>query len=257
MPIKTRSIFVGILFILTLGMTQGLHAKPDEAQQRLAAGFLLAFGETLDPSLFAGETVEVFESVEAAYASFQSTLSQNTAAQQRVAQLAFLDAFGMHPDAEGAPTSEVTDPTLTYWQQLKRHTEWLDRNPAAYKDVLERAYDWVVHREVYEEEVAYWKEYPTLPFILLAGGIEDWARRNQPGLMVTTGKATISLNCDYLSTLPLSPKLASEARSAIGLPPADGRGHHIIAPAATSILSSGRIHFIPVGSEVLRQGIGL
>jgi hypothetical protein len=79
--------------------------------------------------------------------------------------------------------------------------------------------------------------------------MEDWARRNQPGLMVTSGTPTISINCDYLATVRLSPKVAAEAREGAGLPPAGDGGTHVIAAGAGAIVSGGRIHFAMAGAD--------
>ena len=62
-------------------------------------------------------------------------------------------------------------------------------------------------------EIEYWKRQPALSYALLVGCIEDWARRNRPGLMATTGVASVSVNSAYLATIRLSPGVASPALS--------------------------------------------
>ena len=112
----------------------------------------------------------------------------------------------------------------------------------------------MIDRDIYPEEIAYWKKQGTVPFALLAGAIEDWARRNQPGLMVTAGIAAVSINSIYLTTLQLSPAIATEARQAAGLengakPRAEK--HNIVAVGAEPLMSEGGIHFVAVGVPTL------
>jgi hypothetical protein len=140
---------------------------------------------------------------------------------------------------------------------MEQHLHWLSQRPDDYRQVLDRAYQLVVRRGLYDEEVAYWKPRGTLPFLLLVACIEDWARRNQPGLMLTAGVPTVSVNSLYLATVRLSPEVAEEARAAAGLSTATtsdfvyASNRTVIASGADSLVAGGRIHFVAAGAPDL------
>lgn len=183
-------------------------------------------------------------------------LASNPAAAAEVAERAFLDAFGMASTAKGAPRGARIPEGALYHAALEAQLAWLSQNPEAYVAVLQRAYTWTIHRDPYEEELAYWRERPTLSYVLLVGCLEDWGRRNQPGLMVTAGTATISVNCPDLTTLKLSPELAAEVRTALHRAPPANEAWSILAPGADEVVSSGAIPFVAVGSAALRAAAG-
>ena len=137
----------------------------------------------------------------------------------------------------------------------QRHLARLAGQPAEYEQVLQRAYRLVLKREPDDVEIAYWKRQPVLSYALLAGCLDNWGRRNQPGLMATTGVATVSINSPYLVAVRLSPAVAAEARMAAGLAPGGGRAaalalaRNIVAPGADEVASDGGIHFAAAGSD--------
>ncbi len=92
-------------------------------------------------------------------------------------------------------------------------------------------------------------------FALLAACIDDWARRNQPGLTVTSGPAAVNVNSPYLATVRLSPALAAELRAASGFqrPAKPALGYHVVAPGAEAVESVGGIHFAAAGAADLGQ----
>jgi hypothetical protein len=140
---------------------------------------------------------------------------------------------------------------------MQRHLEWLSAHPEEYQMVVGRAYRLVLRRDAYAVEVDYWKRQPVLSFALLAGCIDDWARRNQPGLTATTGVAAVSLNSAYLATVRLSPAVAREARAAAGLTSrrdaalAAAAGRAVVAPGAGEVASVGGIPFAAAGAASL------
>lgn len=157
-----------------------------------------------------------------------------------------LDALG----ASGIRQAK-TD-ALTYIDQMRDHLAWLATQPETYTQVMQRAYRHVINRDAYPEEIAYWNQQPeTLSYILLVACLEDWARRNQPGLMVTGGKPTVSINCEFLTTARVSPADAATARTLAQLPAITAPGNHVIAPGAAHLAASGGIHFIAVGTSTL------
>ena len=170
-----------------------------------------------------------------------------------VAVKAGLDAFGVGPDRvpAGAPAAAGT-----YLESMRRHLEWLGSHPDGYAEVVQRAYRLVLRREAYAAGTrGTWARQPVLPFALLAACIDDWARRNQPGLTVTSGPAAVNINSPYLVTVRLSPALAAEVRAAAGFerPRNPALGYHVVAPGAGRVASVGGIHFVAAGAAGLRE----
>jgi hypothetical protein len=169
---------------------------------------------------------------------------------QAVSSKAARDAFGVEPG--GTSVGAASNP-VAYTNLVKHHVAWLAGHPAEYERVMQRAYRHVLQRDPYQVELDYWKRQAVLPFVFLAACIEDWARRNRPGLMATTGVATVSVNSPYLAAVRLSPQVAAEARRAAGLP-VDGEpalaiaaGRNVVAPGAAPLVSVGGIHFTAAG----------
>lgn len=228
-------VFVAKAF---LAFAVSAHAGPDRSQERLEAAFVLQLGRPAQ-----AEELETWEGLEFESVSQAMGAVAKADEAREVARRAWRDAYGE------AASVESSSPGGSYVELLARHVEQLEENDALYREAIRRAYRFVIQREPYEEEIAYWMERPALPYLLLAGGIEDWARRNQPGLMVTAGEPAVSVNCVYLSTRRLSPEVAEEARQAAGLE--EGEESRIVAPGAGAAVSVGGIHFVVCGSELL------
>lgn len=127
--------------------------------------------------------------------------------------------------------------------------------PDEYRRVIERAYRMALGRAPFAEEYGYWAEFRPLPYGLLVGCVENWARRNAPGLMATTGVPTIGADAAQPAVFRLAPALAAEVRLALGQPltPLDlAAGRTVIAPGGESIVSVGGVHLLVVGEEIAR-----
>jgi hypothetical protein len=245
---KLRPASLLAVFALTWIFTP-LASLANEWAERVDAAYLLAFGRTPSveekdrwlkqvPSLTVPEL----------FSRLRAQLQDDAAAQRSTAVQAFRDAFGRAPidvDLRTAGTGPAAG--LTYTEHVQRHLQTLAADPASYQQVLNRAYQLLLRRDVYPEEIEYWKKHDTLSFALLVGCIEDWARRNQPGLMVTNGTPTVSINSEFLTTVRLSPGVAAEARAAAGLAPAGEGGHHLVAAGGARVATGGRIHFAAAG----------
>ncbi len=247
---KTRFTLCLVVAAFALSTVRAF-AQTAEQQERIAASFVLALGRTPSAAETKQWSNESAASVTELLARHQQQLQRDTAAKRAVVVKAYQDAFGRAPtDAEisGAPSDAVT-----YIELLKRHTQWLADHPTDFEQTMRRAYPIVISREIYPEEIEYWKKVGALPFAFLAGCLDDWARRNQPGLMVTNGNATVSVNCILLTTVRLSPAIAAETRSAAGLPAVTDTkaGHNFVGPGGDKVLTGGRIHFAAVGSPNL------
>ncbi len=228
-----RLRFLSCLTILT-ATALGAIASPSEVGRAAA---LLVFGQ-------ASQTEAPADSMADALTAAQDQLSHNAELVAATAAKAKWDAFG------GAAVAAPASSAPTYAAQVADHVAWLSKNPKAYAKVLQQAYRFVINRDVYEEEIAYWHEQPaTLSYVMIVACVEDWARRNQPGLMVTAGKPTVSINCEFLATARLSPADAATAREFLGLDDATSADERVIAPSAAKLRSGGGIHFVAAGAE--------
>ncbi|WP_221028987.1 hypothetical protein [Actomonas aquatica] len=222
-----------VFFALLLAT--GLAAAPAPSDTTRAA-YLLVLGRA--PTSDAGAA-----DMAAAFATAREQLQGNAGLQTAVAAQARADAFG------GAEVDAPAATALTYAAQVTAHLAWLDTHPDANAQVLQQAYRYVINRDVYEEELAYWNEQPArYSYVMLVACIEDWARRNQPGLMVTAGTPTVSINCEFLTAARLSPADAAVARKLIGLGDITTPGYHVVAPGAAHLKSAGGIHFVAAGA---------
>jgi hypothetical protein len=234
-------------------------AQPPVQEERIAASFVLALGRapapeeirlwlTNDPSPLADYV-----------ARHRRQLGGNRAAERAVIVKASQDAFGRAPTEEEARSLSGVG---IYADLMKRHLQWLAAHPAEYEQVMHRAYRLLLRRDAYSVEIEYWARQPVLSYALLVGCVQDWARRNQPGLMATTGVASVSINSRYLATVRLSPGVAAEARAAIGFVQegdaarALALGRTVVAPGAERVASVGGITFIAAGSPALAPAPG-
>ncbi len=240
----SRSVRLVLLLVFQSSVSVLVGAE-SAVGQRVEASFLIAQGRL--PS--ATELAEWSDAAGSASVSdlvekHRALLQQDPTARRAVIAKAFADAFGRAPEAGQPPA------VLTYNEQVKAHIAELRQRPDEYRAVLDRAYQRVIRRPVYEEEVAYWNEFEVLAYSMVVGCVDNWGRRNQPGLMVTVGTPTISHNSVYLDTVTLSPKVAEEARAAAGLEGATTDYHSyasartVIAPGSEKIVASGGIHFV-------------
>lgn len=215
------------------------------ASERADAVFLVAYGRVPTPAEREHAGSEDLTPA-ALLAQHRQRIAADESLRASVAQRAHEDAFGV--TAIGAlprPPGAVT-----YFEHVQAHLGALSADAASYAAVIGRAYDHVIQRDVYPEEITYWREFgEPLSFVLLVGAIEDWARRNQPGLMVTAGRPTLSINCPLVHTQRLSPDDARALREAVGMDPLspESDGRHVLAPGGARLVSGGRIHQVVVG----------
>lgn len=161
------------------------------------------------------------------------------------------DAFGRGPTDAERQAGVAGRPNYT--ALMKQHMRWLAGHPEEYAQVIGRSYQLVLGRAPLDLEITYWQARPPLSFVLLNGCIENWARRNAPGLTVTSGRATVSVNSEWLTAVRLSPAVAAEARAAAGLFPAGdvhlaaANGQNVVAAGAGGVDSAGGIHFVAAG----------
>lgn len=243
---------VVLLVACVAGTTWSAAAVSSPQNERIAVAFLLAHGRTPLPDEIEHATDASELSVAERVKQERESLRHDAVRRAEVAARAGRDALGIEDKAHAADEAG-----RVYFEQVRDHLAWLRERPAEYEQVIRRAYRLVVNRDAYEREIAYWKSRDVLSYALLVGCIEDWARRNQPGLMATTGRPAISVNSRFLTTLPLSPGVANEAREAIesiseGEAFTAAFGRNLVAPGGSEVATVGRMHFAAAGSERLR-----
>ena len=245
------SRFLLPICVALAGVGHALAAPADTAP--VDAAFVLTLGR-LPSNEERAAALKTDGDIVARIQALRQRLSSDLVLDHDAATRAYEDAFGQVPTAADLAGGKST---ISYTDAIAGHLRWLANHPDAYVQVIERVYPLVVSRNVYPEEIAYWKKLPPLPFVLLVGCVENWARRNQPGLMVTTGIPTMSVNSEFLTTVRLAPEDAHAAAAALKLPidtaPADSRSqpHHLVAAGGAPIATDGGMYFTVAGSPGL------
>lgn len=230
--------------ILAVGLVTAVSASVQD--ERVAASFLLALGRTPTTAEAATWSRSGERSVDQLMAVHAAKLREDPSARIPVFRRAFLDTFGRAPTA--AEAASATEHGFVYTEWMNQNLQVLAIDADRYAEVIQRAYKFVINRDAYDEEIAYWREHGTLTYAMLVGCVEDWARRNQPGLMVTAGDPVISINCEFLSVARLSPAVAAEARAAAALPNTDTDGGNLLAVGSAAVRTSGKMHFAAAGT---------
>jgi hypothetical protein len=251
-----RQFRFSLLFLVFVLAVPSVIARAQSAEQeeRIAASFVLALGRTPTADEIERWTKEEPLPFADLIARHRRQLQSDAATARAVVIKASEDALGRVP---GEDDIKSLSGGGTYADLVQRHLRWLADHPADYEQVMHRAYRLVLERDAYSVEIDYWKRQPPLSFALLVGCVEDWARRNRPGLTATTGVASVSVNSAYLATARLSPAVAAEARGAAGLVPAGDAalasavGRNLVAPGAGHVASVGGIHFTAAGAANL------
>jgi len=226
-----------LLGLLTLLADPGSAAAAEPTRAKVAQ--LLVFGRATDRAADSKSEVTFADLL----GNQRAMLERDRAARERAARAAWFDALGRAAtDAELASELAVA---LTYTERMQRHVARLAVQRADYEAVIQRAYRWVVHRDAYAEEFVYWQPHGALPFVALVACLEDWARRNQPGLMVTAGTPTLPLRSERLTIVALPPELAAEVRAIVLPGEPDARallvgGGKLATPAGMRLAVFGR-----------------
>ena len=248
---KHRAVLFPMVAALAL-LPAAARAQSALQEERIAASFVLAFGRTPSTAEIERWAKDGALPLADLMARHRRQLQSDPAAARAVAVKAGQDAFGRTPNETDLGSLSGG---ATYVELMQRHLRWLAERPAEYEQVMNRAYQLLLQRDAYPVEIDYWKRQPALSFTLLVGCIDDWARRNRPGLMATTGVASVSVNSDYLVAVRLSPAVAAEARAAAGFEPIDdpvlalAAGRTLVAPGANHIVSVGGVHFAAAGAS--------
>jgi len=226
-------------FTLIAGLLASV-TRADTTTDTTAAASLIVFGRTAETHSAAAPA----ESLTQAVAREKQQLAADAQSAASVAQKAFVDAFGHAPAAGEFQSSGVA----TYSEWMQRNVKTLSEQPEKFEAAIRAAYPLVIHRDAYPEEITYWKKHGVVPYSLLLAAIENWARRNQPGLMVTAGVPTISINSSYLTTVRIAPATQAEARAVVGLTAATKEASgSIIAPGGEGIETDGGMYFVAAG----------
>jgi hypothetical protein len=239
-----------LLLVASLFANTG-RAQTSEQQERLTAAFVLALGRLPSATEITDSNPADRPSLAALYSQQSERLKSDPAARRSMVIRACRDAFGRIPTESEIATWSAGN--ATYADLMKQHVAWLSGHPEAGRQAIDLAYRHLISRPAYDLELDYWKPRGSLPYVLLVGAIENWAQRNAPGLTVTSGTPSISVNSRFLATARLSPAVANEARAILGLPiwtdvaRLKNPGCNIVAVGASEIASVGGIHCLIVG----------
>jgi hypothetical protein len=255
---RSHRLFVRLAVISTVAAAAAaapavsVCAQPPQ-NDRAAAAFVLARGRVPTAAEIEAWSAAATSPFSELLARHRQQLSEAGTVRRAVTAKAGLDAFGTETDLERAGSQATA---VTYVEQMRQHLRWLSDRPDDYARVVQRAYRAVLRRDAYAPELAYWAKRPVLSFALLAACIDDWARRNQPGLTVTSGPAAVNVNSAYLATVRLSPADAAGLRAAAGFARPRGSAaaldRHVVAPGAEEVASVGGVHFVAAGAPGLR-----
>ena len=260
LPTKGRSyrLFVrpAVISVILAGAVAApavsVCAQPPQ-NDRVAAAFVLARGRVPTAAEIEAWSAAATSPFSELLARHRQQLSEDETVRRAATAKAGVDAFGTEGAQEPAGSQAAS---VTYVEQMRQHLRWLSDRPDEYARVVQRAYRAVLRRDAYPPELAYWSKRPALSFALLTACIDDWARRNQPGLTVTSGPAAVNVNSAYLATVRLSPADAAELRAAAGFARPRGSaaalGRHVVAPGAEEVASVGGIHLAAAGAPGLR-----
>jgi hypothetical protein len=248
-----------LLIIASAALGTSVQAGGALDGQRVAASYLIAFGRAPTDAEIArsrgGEAASA--PMKELLRHRRDELKSDAALETSTLARGFFDALGRKATEE--ESRAWAGKNSTYTEVVSKLLERLRQQPREYRQVQDRAYRFLLGRAPYDLENAYWEKYDTLPYHLLLACLDNWARRNQPGLMVTSGVPTISLNSRYLDTVQLSHDAAGELRAAAGLPEGPvlnshfsgaAFGRNIVAPGAGEIASAGRISFVAAGADL-------
>ncbi len=242
-----------LLVALSLGVSLSAEIRADSVDGGLpAAAGLLVLGRVPSAEELTASGAAGAKTAAQLRDHFTKHLNAEKSVQASAAKQAWRDAFGREASSDelGADGKGAS-----YVELLRAHVAALGKNAADYDAVVQRVYQQVIRREPYDREMTYWRERGPLPFFLVAAALENWAQRNQPGLMVTGGTATVSINSSYLRGVVLMPGEAAAVREAFGLQPeeseaiANSGSRTIVAPGAWDLVSNGPIFFAAAGAS--------
>jgi hypothetical protein len=232
----------GLLLVLALlPHLAALAVDHGSDVERTTLAHLLTFGRPPATAITSADTLA------AQLERHRAELQSNDDARARTAHAAWFDAFGRPPTADELH-AEAALP-LTYPERLQRHLERLRNAPDENRAVIHRAYRLVVHRDAYAEEFDYWRPHGVRSFVVLVACIEDWARRNRPGLMVTAGNPAVSARSRFVTIVRITPELAAEARALLALERPAAEPSRVLAIGAERIATAGGMHAVLVGRD--------
>ncbi len=222
------------------------RAAPDAADRGEAACWLSLGRSTTESERLAANT-PAGATMGVLLEQHRVQLRGDEAGRRGVATRACWDAWGRAPAAHEL---ESATGGLLYAERLGELVAGLAGSPREYHAVLERAYRAALGRAPFPEELAYWDERRPLAYTMVVGCLENWARRNAPGLTVTSGVPAIGVNGEQLATLRLTPALADEVRRALAWPTDElsrARGANVLVPGGEGVVSVGGVHFLALG----------
>lgn len=246
MSVKAKFAPLFIFVTIALSAVTGFAGTQDQ-EERIAASFMLVQGRAPSDSEVGQWAGKGELSISKLVAGLEKQIAGSKSQKRDVFTRAFQDSFGRAPSK--AEVKAGIAKGGSYNEQMKDNIAVLEGDAAKYEASIRSAYQFVISRDAYDQEIDYWTEKGTFSNVLLVGCVEAWATRNQPGLMVTAGTPTISVNSIYLSTVRLSSETAAEARMAGGFATVEDSGSHLLAAGSGNLVAGGRVHFLATGGS--------
>lgn len=246
-------------FLLAVVFLLPVFAFAQDARQlkreRIQTSYMLAFGRApQEGEITYWQSRNDANTIEQMVKLHKDYFKTNRSANNEVISKAYLDALGRTP-SQGE---------LDYWAQgsnsyvelMKNHIGWLSGNPAEYEKVIKRSYQLVLNRQPDAGEISYWKGQGVFSYALLVGCHEDWKRRNNnnTGAKKTSGSSQIPASPTYVTLIPVSAQIATEARSFAGLVAAGGGnlvaagGGNLVAAGGGNLVAAGGGNLVAAGA---------
>lgn len=240
-------------FVAVAGSCLGTTAPAGSAEvpdESAVPVYMLVLGRRPSPAEAAGSgRGDAAEQV----AALKQRLVNDPAEAAAVARRASRDAMGRPAHAD--EIAAVRDRPQTYSELMQGHVAVLAARPDEHVEMIRRAYPLVVGRTAYPEEIEYWRKGGPLPFVLVVACLDNWARRNQPGLMVTGGVPTVARHCSYLETARVRSSSVTTLRAAVSLEAAAVASGGVLAAGGSRLQTDGGMALVAVGNDRLSSGI--
>jgi hypothetical protein len=237
------------LFLSSIAVC-ALRAEEGAGTERAKAAFLLCHGRLPNAQELSHVAGLGVKDTRALLAEMERSIASTSELKKAVHAAATLDALGVSAGSshEAAGTGEG----VAYFRMVARLISEAALSAADYEAVIHRAYRRALARDAYPGELKYWARQPRFSYAMLVACIDNWARRNAPGLMETEGAPTVSLNSEYLQCVRVTPELADELRRATGVSSLDAAhaaatGKLVVAPGAAGVTSAGPVPIVAVG----------
>lgn len=211
-------------------------------RERVQSSYLVAFGRLAtedEVKYWAGQNPK---SVSDLVTRHRDYLSRDKGTHQDTIKRSYASALGKNPNA--GEINHWMGGNDTYTTLVNNHISWLRSNPNEYAEVIKRSYQAVLRRQPTAAEINYWKGQGVLAYSVLAACHEDFKRQGGE----RKGAATLPTSSSFLSSVPVSPGVLAETKTAIGGGIVAAGGGNIVAAGAGNIVAAGGGNIVAAGA---------